>query len=157
MGAWSRLMPRPSSIIKALVFLVFGEVTPSWSSLTSGSADDGFLCPETGLGLEMGLEDICSDGIFSLGLEVEDDGLGVREEPLFPVGILEMGLGSSPEPRLDLEPFRCSEEDFILDEETEAGLGVEVALGLVIAGLGAGLLAVGLMELLLSLSLRWLL
>lgn len=103
MGAWSCLIPRPSSNIKALVFLVFGEVTPSWSSLTRGSADEGFLCPDTGLGLEMGLEDNCSDGIFRLALEVEDGGLGVREEPVFPVAILEMGLGSSPELRLDLE------------------------------------------------------
>lgn len=107
-GVWSRLIPRPSSNIKALVFLVFGEVTPSWSSFTSGSADKHFLCPEMDLGLGRGLGDICSDGIFSLGLEAavgdsEDDGLAVREEPDLPLVTLEMGLGSSPEPRPDLE------------------------------------------------------
>lgn len=118
MGVWSRLTPRPSSSIRALVFLVFGEVTPSWSSFTRGSADRGLrltswptsLCPELDLGLE--LDDIWSDGIFSFGLgtdeddESEDDddeGLGVSDELGFPGGSLEMGLGMSPELRLDLE------------------------------------------------------
>lgn len=63
-----------------------------------------------GLGLDMGLEDICSedDGIFSLGLGVPagvsdaDDGLGVSDKLGLPVGSLEMGLGISPEPRPDL-------------------------------------------------------
>lgn len=43
MGVGSRRTPRPSSSIRALVFLVLGEVTPSWSSLTRSSADVGFL------------------------------------------------------------------------------------------------------------------
>lgn len=85
-------------------------MTPSWSSLTRGSADKDFLCPEMGLGLDMGLEDIWSedDGIFSLGLGVPagvsdaDDGLGVSDKLGLPVGSLEMGLGISPEPRPDL-------------------------------------------------------
>lgn len=119
MGAWSRLTPRPSSNIKALVFLVLGEVTPSWSSFTRGSADRGLrlttehtsLWPELGLGLA--LEDSWSDGIFSLGLGADDDdseeeddddeGLGVSEEPGLPVDSLEMGLGMSPELRVGLE------------------------------------------------------
>lgn len=42
MGVGSRLMPRPSNSIRALVFFVFGEVTPSWSSFTRGSADRDF-------------------------------------------------------------------------------------------------------------------
>lgn len=118
MVAWSLLTPRPSSNIKALVFLVLGEVTPSWSSFTRGSADRGLrlttehtsLWPELGLGLA--LEDSWSDGIFSLGLGADDDdseeeeddgGLGVSEEPGLPVGSLETGLGMSPELRAGLE------------------------------------------------------
>lgn len=123
MGVWSRLTPRPSSNIRALVFLVLGEVTPSWSSFTRGSADSGLrltsepmsFCPELDLGLEMGLglglEDSWSDGIFSLGLRADDEdnednddeGLGVSEEPGLPVDSLEVGLGMSPELRLGLE------------------------------------------------------
>lgn len=104
--------------------MVLGEVTPSWSSFTSGSADRGLrltneptsLCPWPGLGLEMGLglelEDSWSDGIFSLGLGADDDddkeddedeGLELSEELGLPVDSLEMGLGMSPELRLDLE------------------------------------------------------
>lgn len=123
MGVWSRLTPRPSSNIRALVFLVLGEVTPSWSSFTRGSADRGLrltseptsFCPGPALGLEMGLdlelEDSWSDGIFSLGLGADDDdneddddeGLGVSEGLGLPVESLEMGLGMSPELRLGLE------------------------------------------------------
>lgn len=122
MGVGSRLTPRPSSNIRALVFLVLGEVTPSWSSLTRGSAGRGLrlttepasLCPWLGFGLEMALglalEDIWSDGIFSLGLGVDEDdsedddeGLGVSEELGLPAESLEMGLGMSPELRLGLE------------------------------------------------------
>lgn len=103
--------------------MVLGEVTPSWSSFTRGSADRGLrltseptsLCPGPGLGREMGLglelEDSWSDGIFSLGLGAEDDdkeddedeGLELSEEPGLPVDSLEMGLGMSPELRLGLE------------------------------------------------------
>lgn len=72
------------------------------------------LCPWMGFGLEMvlglALEDICSDGIFSLGLgadeddsEDDDEGLGVSEELGLPAESLEMGLGMSPELRLGLE------------------------------------------------------
>lgn len=120
MGAWSRLTPRPSSSIRAFVFLVLGEVTPSWSSFTRGSAERGLrltnesLCPGPGLGLEiglgLGLEDSWSDGIFSLGLgaddddkEEEDEGLEVSEELGLTADSLEMGLGTSPELRLGLE------------------------------------------------------
>lgn len=104
--------------------MVLGEVTPSWSSFTRGSADRGLrltteptsVCPELGFGLEMGLglelEDSWSDGIFSLGLGVEDDddddneddeGLGASEELGLLVDILEMGLCMIPELRLVLE------------------------------------------------------
>lgn len=103
--------------------MVLGEVTPSWSSFTRGSADRDLrlatepasLCPELGLGLEMGLglelEDSWSDGIFNLGLGEDDDdneddddeGLGVCNEPGLPVDSLLMGLGMSPELRLGLE------------------------------------------------------
>lgn len=147
MGGWSRLTPRPSSSIRALVFLVLGEVTPSWSSLTRGSADRDFLLaslsPELVLGLETeaGLEDSWSDGIFSFGLgaaeEEEDDddeGLGAREELGLPVDSLEMGLGMSPELRLGLEPLWWSEEGLVLGEEEEdddEGLGADEELGLV--------------------------
>lgn len=119
MVAWSLLTPRPSSNIKALVFLVLGEVTPSWSSFTRGSADRGLrlTTEHTSLWLELGLglalEDSWSDGIFSLGLgaddddseeeDEDDDGLGVSEEPGLPVGSLETGLGMSPELRAGLE------------------------------------------------------
>lgn len=168
---WSRLTPRPSSSIRALVFLVFGEVTPSWSSFTRGSPDKDLRLtspgPELGLGLEMVLEDSCSDGIFrlALGAEVgdsEDDGLGVTEELDLLVGSLEMGLGRSPEPWLGLDPLWCSEEGLILGDGAEEALGVDVALGLGVAedvriGLDTGLLVVGLTEMLLSLSLSWLL
>lgn len=186
MGVWSRRTPRPSSSIRALVFLVLGEVTPSWSSFTSGSADFRLaadppsLCPELVLGLEMELglelEESWSDGIFSLGLGADDDddseeedddddeGLGVREELGLPVDSLEMEPGMIPEPRLGLEPPWWSEEGFVLGVEAEEGLGVEEPLGLgaadVARGLEMGLLVVGLtplLLLLLSLSLRWLL
>lgn len=184
MGVWSRLTSRPSSSIRALVFFVLGEVTPSWSSFTRGSADDCFrltmsLCPVLGLGLEMGLgpglglvlEDSLSDGILSLGLGLDDDngdkddneGLGVSEAPGLPVASLESGLGMRPEPRLGLEPLWWSEEGLVLGVEVEAGLGVEVALGFVavddvaMLGLDIGLLVVGLTPLLFSFSLRWLL
>lgn len=123
------------------------------------------FCPELGLGLEMGLEGSWSDVIFSLGFEEEvgdseDDGLGVRDEPGFPVGSLDMGMGSSPELWLGLDPLRWSEDGLVLGNEAEEGLGVDVALGLVavddavIAGLDTGLLVVGLTVLLPSLSLR---
>lgn len=122
MGVCSPLTPRPSSNIRAFVFLVLGEVTPSWSSFTRGSADRGLrlnseptsLCPVLGLGLEMGLglEGSWSDGIFSLGLgadddesedDDDDDGLGVSEELGLPVDSLDMLLGMSPELWLGLE------------------------------------------------------
>lgn len=116
MGVWSRLTSRPSSNIRAFVFLVLGEVTPSWSSFTRGSAERDFRltspCPELVLGLEMelGLDDSWSDGILILGLGAEDDdiedddeGLGVREELVLHAESLEMGLGMSPELRLGLE------------------------------------------------------
>lgn len=99
--------------MSALVFLVLGEVTPSWSSLTRGSADGDFrltteqtsLWPE--LDLDRGLEDSWSDDIFSLGLVADDEdddseddeGLGVTEETGLLADSLEMGLGM----RLDLE------------------------------------------------------
>lgn len=103
-----------------MVFLVLGDVTPSWSSFTRGSADGGFrlttepmsLSAELGLGLEMelDLEESWSDGIFSLGLGADDDdseadeeGLGVSDELDLLVESLEMGPGMSPELRLDLE------------------------------------------------------
>lgn len=109
--------------------MVLGEVTPSWSSFTRGSADRDFrltadpasLCPELVLGLvmelDLELEDNWSDGIFSLGLgadddddsedddEDDDDGGLVREVLGLPVDSLEMGLGMIPEPRLGLEPL----------------------------------------------------
>lgn len=97
-------------------------MTPSWSSFTRGSADRGLrltaepasLGPELGLVLEMGfgleLDDIWSDGTFSLGLGADDDdnddddeGLGVKEELGLLADSLEMGLGRSPELRLGLE------------------------------------------------------
>lgn len=162
-GVWSRLTPRSSNNIKALVFLVLGDVTPSWSSLTRGSADSDLrltsLCPELGLGLEMEpvLEDSWSDGIFSLGLGAEDDdneddeGLEVNEELGLLVGILEMGLDMSPEPRLGRELLWWSEEGLVFDVEADEGLGVvEEVLGFVALdvklGLAMGLLVVGLLS-----------
>jgi len=76
-GAWSRLMLRPSSSIRALVFLVLGEVTPSWSSFTRGSAGGGFrlggpdpVSPApAGRGLLLGLERGVGPGP-DLGLEL---------------------------------------------------------------------------------------
>lgn len=112
MGVWSRLTPRPSSNIRAFVFLVLGEVTPSWSSFTRGSAERDFLltshCPGLVLGLEMelGLDDSWSDAMLILGLGViddDDEGLGVIEELALPVDSLEVGLDMSPELRLGLE------------------------------------------------------
>lgn len=162
--------------------MVLGEVTPSWSSFTRGSADRDFrltaeppsLCPELVLGLEtelgLELEGSCSDGIFSLGLGTDDDddddseedeedgGLGVREELGLPVDSLEMGLIADPRP--DLEPPWCeSEEGLVLGVEAEVGLAAEEPLGLGAAdvgrGLEMGLLVVGLtpLPLLLLLSL----
>lgn len=111
MGVGSRLMPRPSNSIRALVFFVFGEVTPSWSSFTRGSADRDFrltdeppsLWPGLGLGLQPELS--WSDGILSCGLGPDDegDGRGPKEELDLLVKGREMGLGKSPEPRLGLE------------------------------------------------------
>lgn len=82
---WSRLRSRPSSSIRALVFLVLGDVTPSWSSFTRGSAGrDLRLTPEPpspclGLGLEMGLgpgpQAELSMGLWEL--ECSDVGLGL--------------------------------------------------------------------------------
>lgn len=156
--------------------MVLGEVTPSWSSFTRGSAVGGLrltaepmsLCPELDLVLEMGLDlelDVNgSEGIFILGLgaaddeDDEEDGLGVSG---LPADSLEMGLLISPELRLGLELLWWSEEDLILGVEAEAGLGVDETLGLgavdgvAILGLDIGLL--GLTLLLFSLSLRWLL
>lgn len=57
------------------------------------------------MGLDLALEDSCSDGIFSLGLGVGDDVseddevLGVNAELGLLVESLEMGLGMSPEVR----------------------------------------------------------
>lgn len=71
--------------------------------------------PWLGLGLdgmELGLEDNWSDGIFSLGLGAEDDdrededdgeALGVKEELGLLVDSLDMELGMSPELRPGLE------------------------------------------------------
>lgn len=179
MGAWSALAPRPSSSIRAFVFLVFGEVTPSWSSLTRGSAVWGLrlttaaasLVPGLGLGLETeaapGLEDSWSDGIFSLGLGADDDdddeGLGVREEPGLPVDSLDVGPEMRAEPWPGLEPLWWSEEEDLGLGGAEGVLAVDKALGLgavddgAAAGLDTGLLVVGLRALLLSRSRRWLL
>lgn len=108
-GVWSRLTPRPSSSI-SLVFFVLGEVTPSWSSLTRGSADDGLrlasFCAELGLGLgkELVLEVSWSDGIFSLGRGAEDsdDAEGLLRDVGLLVGSLLRELDISPELRLGL-------------------------------------------------------
>lgn len=154
--------------------MVLGEVTPSWSSFTRGSADRDFrltsFCPGLDLGLEMdpGLEGSWEDGIFSLGLGAEDDdseeddeGLGVRAELGLLVDSLEMEPGRSAELRLGLEPLWWSEEGLVLGEEAEVGLGVDEELDLgaaddaVMLGLDMGLLVVGLTVLLVSL--RWLL
>lgn len=180
MGAWSRLTPRPSSNIRALVFFVFGDVTPSWSSFTRGSADRDLrltaeptsFCPEPGFGLGIwpgvGLEGSWLDGIFSLGLLVEDSGdddggLGGREELDLLDDSLEIGLGRSPELRLGLELLWWSAGGFVLGEGAEFDLGVDETLDFapageaVIAGLDMDLLVVALTVLLFSLSLRWLL
>lgn len=163
MGAWSRLTPRSSNNIRALVFLVLGDVTPSWSSLTRGSAESDLrltsLCPELGFGLEMEpvLEDSWSEGIFSFGLGAEDEdseddeGLEVSEELGLLVGILEMGLDMSPELRLGRELLWWSEEGLVLDVEPDEGLEVvEELLGFVVLevklGLAMGLLVVGLLS-----------
>lgn len=93
-GAWSLLTPpppRPSSSISALVFLVLGEVTPSWSSLTRGSAEGGLRragspAAEPDLGLDLALEDSGSGSGLGLGRgaavaeEEDDEGLGVEED-----------------------------------------------------------------------------
>lgn len=92
---WSLLTPlRPSSSISALVFLVLGEVTPSWSSFTRGSAKGGFRRAgsppvELDLGRDLALEDRGSDGGLSLGrggtkgaeeeAEEEEEGLLILE------------------------------------------------------------------------------
>lgn len=81
-GAWSLQRPRPSSSISALVFLVLGDVTPSWSSLTRGSEDRGLRlgaapgspCPGLGLGLETGLGPELARGLDSSGVSL---GLGL--------------------------------------------------------------------------------
>lgn len=92
--AWSLRTPatlRPSSSISALVFLVLGEVTPSWSSFTRGSAEGGLRragSPLVGLllGLDLALEDRGSggglglarggtEGLLSLETEEARDGL----------------------------------------------------------------------------------
>lgn len=96
-GAWSLLTPapaRPSSSISALVFLVLGEVTPSWSSLTRGSSEGGLRragspAAEPDLGLDLALEDSGSGSGLGLGRgaiaaeeeeEEDDEGLGVDED-----------------------------------------------------------------------------
>lgn len=151
-GACSRRSPRPSSNIRALVFLVLGEVTPSWSSFTSGSADTGFLlttapaslCPVLALSLdtEVGRGASGSDGAFCLGPGADDDGRGVREELGLPVESLEADVGRSPQ-GTGLEPPWWSEGGL--------GLGVRAAEGVSMLGLDTGLL------LALSRSRRWLL
>lgn len=109
------------------------------------------------------------DGIFSLGLGVEDiedddEGLGTKEEPDLLDGSLEIGPLRIPELRLVLEPpLWWSDEGFVLGVGAELDLGVDETLDFVtegeavIPGLDMGLLVVGLTALLLSLSLRWLL
>lgn len=153
MGAGSRRTPRPSSSIRALVFLVLGEVTPSWSSLTRSSADVGLLLPQASPGpalrLGLGLEVSWSDAIFNLGLGTEDEeeedpddsdeGLGPAAEAGLPVGGLEMALATRP----GLGPLWWSEEDLFLETEGEEAeqLGLAAAEGGVTPGLGGGLLA----------------
>lgn len=96
MGVGFCLRPRPSSSIRALVFLVLGDVTPSWSNLTRGSAGIGFRraadpstsagrglgrAPELQLeiGLDLGSEEEEWAGLgLGLGVDVDDEDRGVR-------------------------------------------------------------------------------
>lgn len=111
----------------SFVFFVLGEVTPSWSSLTKGSSDDGLrlasFCVELclGLGKEPVLGVICSDGIFSLGRGAEgsDDDEDLLRDVGLLVGSLLRELDTSPELRLDL--LWLSVEDLFLEEE-DSGL-----------------------------------
>lgn len=122
-GAWSRLTPRPSSSI-SFVFFVLGEVTPSWSSLTKGSADDGLRLASfwVELGLGRGKEPVLevsgSDGIFSLGRgaeEVSDDCEGLLRDVGLLVGSLFRELDTSAELRLGLRWL--SVDDLFLEED----------------------------------------
>lgn len=98
-----------------------------------------------------------SDGIFSLGLGVEEDegsdgeGLGLMVETGLPVECLEMVLAM----RLDLGLLWWSDEDLVLDTDDEFGFVAAADDGML--GLGGGLLALVFRLMLLLFSLRWLL